>query len=64
VTKHDSYGTPAGVNGEHPFADQALVFRQTAEERNRGSGGLGGWVTAFANLFLGSRERNSSDTER
>jgi hypothetical protein len=64
VTKHDSYGTPAGVNGEHPFADQALVFRQTAEERNRGSGGLGGWLTAFANLFLGSRERNSSDTER
>ena len=64
MTKHDNYGTPAGVNGEHPFADQALVFRQTAEERNRGSGGLGGWLTAFANLFLGSRERTPSDSER
>jgi hypothetical protein len=64
VTKHDSYGAPAGANGEHPFADQALVFRQTAEERNRGSAGLGGWLTAFANLFLGSRERNPADTER
>jgi hypothetical protein len=64
VTKHDNYGTPAGVNGDHPFADQALEFRQTAEERNRGSGGLGGWLTAFANLFLGSRERTPSDSER
>ena len=64
MNKHNSYGAPAGANGEHPFADQALEFRQTAEERNRSSGGLGGWLTAFANLFLGSRERNTSDTER
>jgi hypothetical protein len=64
VSEHDTYGAPAGANGELPFADQALVFRQSAEERNRGSGGLGNWLTAVANLFLGSRERNPTDTGR